>query len=69
MSVCAPSWWLALELDHGCADPAALSGNELIDAVIGFDRVASRALARQAALLAELRPGPHPPPGDDPPPF
>jgi hypothetical protein len=54
VSACAPSGWLALELDHGCADLAALSDSELIDAVIGFDRVASWALARQAVLLAEF---------------
>ena len=63
VSACAPSGWLALELDQGCADPAALSDSELIDAVIGFDRVASWALARQAVLLAEFarrRPEDHP---------
>ncbi|MGH3570899.1 MAG: DUF222 domain-containing protein [Pseudonocardiaceae bacterium] len=63
VSACAPSGWLALELDHGCADLAALSDGELIDAMIGFDRVASWALARQAVLLAEFarrRPEDHP---------
>jgi hypothetical protein len=63
VSACAPSGWLALELDQGCADPAVLSDGELIDAVIGFDRVASWALARQAVLLAEFarrRPEDHP---------
>ncbi|HEX5348162.1 MAG TPA: DUF222 domain-containing protein [Pseudonocardiaceae bacterium] len=63
VSACAPSGWLALELDQGCADPTALSDGELIDAVIGFDRVASWALARQAVLLAEFarrRPEDHP---------
>ncbi len=63
VSACAPSGWLALELDQGCADPAGLSDTELIDAVIGFDRVASWAGARQAVLLAEFarrRPGDHP---------
>jgi hypothetical protein len=63
VSACAPSGWLALELDQGCADPAVLSDSELIDAVIGFDRVASWALARQAVLLTEFarrRPGDHP---------
>ncbi len=63
VSACAPSGWLALELDQGCGDPAGLSDTELIDAVIGFDRVASWASARQAVLLAEFarrRPGDHP---------
>jgi len=63
MSQCVPSGWLALELDQSCADPAGLSDAELIDAVIGFDHVASWALARQTRLLAEFvrrRPGDHP---------
>jgi len=63
VSECAPSGWLALELDQGCSDPAGLSDAELIDAVMGFDRIASWASARQARLLAEFarrRPGDHP---------
>jgi hypothetical protein len=63
ISECAPSGWLALELDHSTADPAGLSDATLIDTVIGFDRVASWASARQARLLAEFarrRPGDHP---------
>ncbi len=63
MSECAPSGWLALELDHGTVDPVGLSDAELIDAVIGFDRVCSWAGARQAVLLAEFarrRPSDHP---------
>ncbi|MGH3721527.1 MAG: DUF222 domain-containing protein [Pseudonocardiaceae bacterium] len=66
-SECAPSGWLALELDQGCADPAGLSDAELIEGIIGFDHVASWAGARQAVLLAVLlaefarrRPGDHP---------
>ncbi|MGH4015481.1 MAG: DUF222 domain-containing protein [Pseudonocardiaceae bacterium] len=51
---CAPSGWLALELDHGTADPARLSDTELIDTIVGFDRVTSWASARQARLLAEF---------------
>jgi hypothetical protein len=54
MAQCAPSGWLALELDHGTADPERLSDAELIDAVVGFERVAAWAGARQAALLAEF---------------
>jgi Domain of unknown function (DUF222) len=63
VSECLPSGWLALELDHSTADPAGLSDAALIDTVIGFDRVASWASARQARLLAEFarrRPGDHP---------
>ncbi|HSL09358.1 MAG TPA: DUF222 domain-containing protein [Pseudonocardiaceae bacterium] len=54
---------MALELDHSTADPARLSDAALIDTVIGFDRIASWASARQARLLAEFarrRPGDHP---------
>src|SRR5918995_2047632 len=50
----APSGWLALELDSGTADPAARSKEDLVAAVIGFDRIASWAQARQARLPAEL---------------
>ncbi|MGH8921776.1 MAG: DUF222 domain-containing protein, partial [Actinomycetes bacterium] len=63
VSECVPSGWSALELDHGTADPGGLSDSALIDAVIGFDRIASWASARQARLLAEFarrRPGDHP---------
>ena len=63
VSECLPSGWLALELDHSTADPARLSDAALIDTVIGFDRIASWASARQARLLAEFarrRPGDHP---------
>jgi fructokinase len=51
---CAPSGWLALELDSGTADPAVLSDASLIEGIVGFERVASWAAARQARLLAEL---------------
>jgi Domain of unknown function (DUF222)/HNH endonuclease len=54
LATCVPSGWLALELDAGTADPARLSDEGLIEAVVGFDRVASWAAARQARLLAEL---------------
>ena len=36
-----PSGWLALDLDSATADPARLSDDSLIEAMIGFDRVAS----------------------------
>jgi hypothetical protein len=54
VSECAPSGWLALELDHSTADPTVLSDKALIDTIIGFDRIASWASARQARLLAEF---------------
>ncbi|MGH3906507.1 MAG: DUF222 domain-containing protein [Pseudonocardiaceae bacterium] len=54
VSACAPSGWLGLELDHATADPAVLSDATLIDTIVGFDRVASWASARQAGLLAEF---------------
>ena len=49
-----PSGWLALELDGGTAEPARLSDEALIDAIVGFDRLNSWAAARQARLLAEF---------------
>lgn len=54
MAQCAPSGWLALELDHGTVDPVGLSDAELIDTVVGFERVVAWAGARQASLLAEF---------------
>jgi hypothetical protein len=51
---CEPSGWLAVELDHGTADPHLLSDDTLIEAIVGFDRTTSWAAARQARLLAEL---------------
>ncbi|HEX5811623.1 MAG TPA: DUF222 domain-containing protein, partial [Pseudonocardia sp.] len=51
---CAPSGWVALDLDAATTDPAGLSDPTLIEAMIGFDRLASWAAARQARLLAEL---------------
>ena len=44
----------ALDLDTATADPAQLTDHTLIEAIVGFDRVASWAAARQARLLAEL---------------
>ncbi|MGQ0775173.1 MAG: DUF222 domain-containing protein [Pseudonocardiales bacterium] len=54
MSACAPSGWLALELDQITVDPARLSDTDLIEGIIAFDRVVSWAGARQAGLLAEF---------------
>jgi hypothetical protein len=48
---CAPSGWLALELDNATVDPARLSDADLIDTIMG---AASWASARQARLLAEF---------------
>ncbi len=63
LSECAPSGWLALELDTATDDAAGLDDGELIEAVVAYDRVASWATARQARLLAEFarrRPGDEP---------
>ena len=51
---CEPSGWLALDLDSATADPGRLPDDTLIEAMVGFDRLASWAAARQARLLAEL---------------
>jgi Domain of unknown function (DUF222)/HNH endonuclease len=51
---CTPSGFLALDLDTATTDPAQLSDHTLIEAMIGFDRIASWAAARQARLLAQL---------------
>jgi hypothetical protein len=62
-STWTPSGWLGVELDQAGAVPAALSDIDLIEGVIAFDRMASWAGARQAALLAEFarrRPDDHP---------
>ena len=57
---CTPSGWLALDLDSATTDPARLSDDTLVEAMVGFDRVGSWAAARQARLLAELaRSPPH----------
>ncbi|MDQ3988910.1 MAG: HNH endonuclease [Actinomycetota bacterium] len=45
---------MALELDQGSADPAGLSDADLIEGIVGFERVTSWAQARQAGLLAEF---------------
>src|SRR3954453_23954922 len=53
----APSGWLGLELDTGTTEPAVLSDESLVEAIVGFDRMTSWAAARQARqarLLAEL---------------
>jgi hypothetical protein len=54
MAQCAPSGWLALELDQRTVDTVRLSDAELIDTMVGFERVVAWAGARQAALLAEF---------------
>jgi hypothetical protein len=49
-----PSGELALDLDLSTADAAGLSDESLVEAIVGFDRLASWAAARQARLLDEL---------------
>jgi hypothetical protein len=51
---CEPSGWLALDLDSATADPHLLDDATLVEAMVGFDRLASWAAARQARLRAEL---------------
>ncbi|WP_345613730.1 DUF222 domain-containing protein, partial [Pseudonocardia adelaidensis] len=53
----------ALEIDADTECEAGLSDAQLIDAIVGFDRVAAWAQARQARLLAEFT---RRRPGDDP---
>ncbi|WP_300009964.1 DUF222 domain-containing protein, partial [Pseudonocardia sp.] len=57
-----PSGVFAAELDFATGHPAALSDAELVDAVVGYERLAAWAAARQAAVLAEFaaRPADHP---------
>ena len=60
---CRPSGWLALELDTATVAPGDMDDDAVVAAIIGFDRVASWAAARQAGLLAEFarrRPGDEP---------
>ncbi|MGH8965606.1 MAG: hypothetical protein ACRDXB_09805 [Actinomycetes bacterium] len=55
-----PSGLFAWELDTDTGDPGGLSDAQLVDAIVGFERVAGWAQARQAGLLAEFarrRPG------------
>jgi hypothetical protein len=49
-----PSGWLAVELDQYFSDPSALSDAALVDSIVGFERIAAWALARQARLMAAL---------------
>ncbi|HYH29609.1 MAG TPA: DUF222 domain-containing protein [Pseudonocardia sp.] len=55
-----PSGFLALEMDADTQYPDRLSDAELIDAMVGFERLTSWAQARQVRILAEFarrRPG------------
>lgn len=54
-----PSGFFALELDLATESPAVLTDAELVDAMVGWDRLAAWAVARQYAVLAEFarRPG------------
>jgi hypothetical protein len=59
MGTTAPSGVFAAELDFATTHPAALTDAELVDAAIGYEKLAAWAAARQAAVLAEFtrRPG------------
>lgn len=50
-----PSGFAALELELATGAPAQLTDDDLVAAIVGFDRQISWAQARQARLLAELR--------------
>ena len=58
-----PSGLFALEIDSDTRCEAGLSDAQLIDAMVGFERLAGWAQARQARLLAEFA---RRRPGDDP---
>ncbi|QYN39264.1 HNH endonuclease [Pseudonocardia sp. DSM 110487] len=56
----APSGLFALEIDSDTREVAGLSDAQLVDAMVGFERLAAWAQARQARVLAEFarrRPG------------
>lgn len=59
MANTAPSGIFALETDLATTEPGALPDADLVDAVVGLERIAAWARARQYALLAEFhrRPG------------
>jgi hypothetical protein len=59
----APSGMFALEIDADTRYESGLSDAQLIDAMVGFERVAAWAEARQARVLAEFA---RRRPGDDP---
>src|SRR3712207_6150473 len=59
----APSGLFALEIDSDTRVVAGLSDAQLINAMVGFERLAAWALARQAGVLAEFA---RRRPGDDP---
>jgi hypothetical protein len=44
----------ALEIDTDTRDEAGLSDAQLVDAMVGFERLAAWAQARQAHMLAEF---------------
>ncbi|OLT01938.1 hypothetical protein BJF90_30000 [Pseudonocardia sp. CNS-004] len=59
----SPSGFFALEIDADTSVESGLSDEQLIDAVVGFERLTGWAQARQARLLAEFA---RRRPGDDP---
>lgn len=59
-AVDVPSGFGTLELDLATGDPGRLTDAQLIDTIVGFDRIGSWAAARQYRLMAEFarrRPG------------
>ena len=50
----APSGMFAIEMDFAAHDPSLLADAELVDAAVGFERLAGWVAARQAEVLAEF---------------
>src|SRR5690606_11851998 len=53
-AVAYPCGWVAVELDQFFSDPDLLSDATLAEGIVGFERLAAWALARQARLVAAL---------------
>ena len=58
-AACAPSGAVAFELDHETAFPQLLSAAQLVDGIVGYEKIAAWAVARQQELIAAFhaRPG------------
>ena len=54
MATTAPSGLFGLEMELACAEPAALTEAELVEAMVGFERMVAWAAARQHAVVAEF---------------
>jgi hypothetical protein len=54
MATTVPSGLFGLEMELACAEPAALTDAELVEAMVGFERMNAWAAARQHAVIAEF---------------